>query len=263
MSMDRAEWEWIKSEAREQSKAFADQLRALTEPDARVPGLDWSARELGAHVATLPHLYQWLPNQPQPFQRPGDWNRFSGERRAHASDLSLAELADLLVSDTEGLLEALGDDPDAPWTLYVPTTVGSVVTGLVTELILHGQDLGELTGTKVAFTDRHARAAIGPMLRLAPVFIDEAVARKTPGVFHIRFRHGANYTYIVNDGVVEISDGRPAKADARLLADAKAFVEVSMGRRNQWTPALTGKMVAYGKAPWKLLQLGKMKVAGV
>ncbi|MGI9597798.1 MAG: maleylpyruvate isomerase N-terminal domain-containing protein [Acidimicrobiales bacterium] len=257
------DWDWLRGEIRAASAGFADQLRLVPDGSVKVPNLDWDVRGLAAHLVTLPDFYQELNDRDEPFVAPDDWAAFSRQARAHLDDVDTATLADRLEPEVESLLAALGDDGDRPWKLYLETTAAKVGAGLLSELLLHGRDLAPLTGAEVEITERQCHAIIAAMMTLAPFFVDREAGRRCPGVYHLKFRGGNDYTYRMDDGLLTVEEGRPDRPDCHMVADPVAFVLVAMGRMSQARAGLTGKMMAYGRKPWKLVPLGKVMAEGV
>lgn len=270
------DWDWLRAEIRSASAAFEAQLRRLADEgrsaggvaaeSLRVPNLEWTVRDLAAHLVSLPQLYQDLNRAAEPFQTPASWPDYSRATRAHLDELDTVSLADRLQPETERLLEHLGDDGAEPWALYRETTVAKVGAGYLGELLMHGQDLAALTGSSVEITTEQGHAVVAAMMTLAPAFVDPAAARRCPGVYHLRFRGGdrvQDYTYWVAAGRLSVAEGRPQRADARMVADPAAFALVAMGRMSQGRAGLTGRIIGYGRKPWKLIALGQVRVDGV
>ncbi len=263
------DWEWLTGEIRSAAEAFADQLRLLSSDgaasgaNALVPNLDWDVRELAAHLVSLPDFYQSLNKNTEPMERPDDFVEFSRSTRAHLEQHTLDQLIEMLDSETESLLAALGDDGDAPWMLYIPTTVFKVGAGYLGELLMHGQDLAALTGATVTVQPDHANAWISASMTLAPYFVDREAARRCGGVYHLKFRGGNEYTMRVDDGLLTTEVGRPERADGHMSADPVTYMLVSMGRFGELKAGLTGKIMVYGRKPWKFARLGGIVVEGV
>lgn len=257
------EWSWLRGEVRTAAAAFAGDLREVADPGRRVPNLDWTVAELGAHLASLPQLYRDQHRIGTDFAAPDDWATFSIEARSHIGTTDTAELADLIVAETETLLAP--DDPNELRLLYgCETTVYNTAAGVLTEFILHGQDLGRLTGRQPELNRRQALAGIEQQMVLVPVFVDAAKAAGLAGVYGFGFRGGPNFTYRIDDaGTVTVERGRPDRADARLKADPATFLAASLGRVNPVVAGLTGKIVAYGRKPWRMAQLADVAVDGV
>lgn len=257
------DWNWLRAETRAAATNFASQLRSLQDGSARVSNLDWTVAQLGAHLASLPELYR-TQNELAVFEPPPDWARFSIDAAAPITDRGTASLADQVETNTAAFIDELGSDPSAARTLYgQSTTAGWAAGGLLSEFILHGADLGGLTGQKCRLGRRQANAAIPQMMVLAPTFVDPEKAKGLDGTYGLRFRGGSEWTYVLQDGVLTVTEGRPSKADAHISADAAAFIRVALGRMNQFAPALTGKVVVWGRKPWRMLQLGDIAVDGV
>ena len=258
------EWSWLRAEVSNAVDAFVAQLDGLRGTE-RVPNLEWTVAELGAHLASLPGLYAEQHEIGAGFVAPDDWAKFSIEVRSHISTADLGDVAALLRNNVAAFLGGI-EDPAAPRWLYgQETTDGNVAGAILVELVMHGQDLGRLTGAKPRLTREQAEAGLPNVMAIAPSFVDAAKARAVPGVYHLGFRgNGGDWTYTVSpDGVLAVSEGRPDQADARMRADAAAFLLISLGRLNPYVAALKGQTIAYGRKPWKLKALGEIAVDGV
>lgn len=265
------DWGWLRAEIRQASDDFESQLRTLADDHGsvdsiRVPNLEWTVRDLAAHLVSLPAFYQDLNRAIEPFEMPASWPDYSRSVRAHLDDQDTATLADRLGPETDRLLDALGDDGAKPWRLYLGTTVANVGAGYLGELLMHGQDLAALTGDAVEITTEQGHAIVAAMMTLAPAFVDRDAALKCPGVYHLRFRGAEtvrDFTYWVAAGRLTVTEGRPDRADARLVADPAAFALVAMGRMSQARAGLTGRIMAFGRKPWRLVALGRVRVDGI
>ena len=258
------EWAWLKGEVRSAAAAFADQLRSVPDIAVRVPNLEWTVAELGAHVACLASLYRDQHRVGTAFQPPPDWRQFSADVRAHITTTDPHELADLIETQTVILLADGDDDPETQRWLYgQPSSPANTAAGYHTELILHGRDLGRLTGAKPKLTRRAALAGLKQQMALTSAFVDPAKAAKLTGTYGLHFRGGADYTFRVADGSIAVLPGRPDKADARINAAPEAFLMVSMGRMGNLHAGLLGKIIGYGRKPWRLIALGNVAVDGV
>ena len=259
-----ARWKWLRGEIDAAIDGFVAQFdgRGADEP---VPNLDWTVAELTAHLASLPGLYRRQHELGEAFEPPDDWAKYSIEQREGIPTDDLARVAEVLRSEMTGFLDDLDGDPDVHRWLYGCETTGRHIAGAILgELVIHGQDLGRLTGATSKLTTEQAAAALPDTMAIVPAFVDHERAAKIAGTYHLGFRGHGDWTFrIADDGRLTVEEGRPARADARMSADPAAFLLVSLGRVNQFVPALTGKMIAYGRKPWKLLALGNIAVDGV
>lgn len=256
---------WLVIETRQALTAFTNQLRSGVDGAAKIPNLEWTVADLGAHLACLPSLYRRLHEQGTTFETPDDFATFSDATRAHITETDPAALADLIEAELGSFLDEI-DDLDEPRWLYArETTAGNICAAFLSEAILHGRDLAAVTGaTMPTFTRQQANAIVHAMSFITPAFIDRNKASQLPdGVYHVKFRGGNDYTWRLNAGEFSIEQGKPSKADAHLNADPAAFVMSSLGRLSDARAALTGAMFTYGRKPWRFLGLGKLAADGI
>ncbi|NNE73267.1 MAG: hypothetical protein HKN26_06365 [Acidimicrobiales bacterium] len=259
-----SEWQWAQAEVRDAARAFGDQLRSLPDGSVRVPNLEWSASELARHIVSLPDLYRDHREMTEPFDRPESWPEYSRAARNHITETDPTALATLVEEAAEDILADADEGPNAPQNLYNQVTTGALVAAsFLAELLLHGQDLGALTGRPPEIGDRQARFILIQQMMLTPAFLDPDKLSKCGGTYGIKIRGGGDYTYLVADRKMTVTEGRPDKADCRMSLDPVSFLLVSLGRQNQFKAALLGKAIAYGRKPWLTMRLAAAKVDGV
>jgi hypothetical protein len=78
--------------------------------------------------------------------------------------------------------------------------------------------------------------------------------------YDLRVRGGTRVTVRINNGRVE-TDLPGERVDCHISAEPVALLLVSYGRRSQWTPILTGRMIAWGRKPWLGVRLMRYLVA--
>jgi len=72
----------------------------------------------------------------------------------------------------------------------------------------------------------------------------------------MRGERGARAVFAVADGALVIDPPAPGRhADCHLSADPWAFLLVLYGRSGPLTPALTGRILVWGRRPWLALTL--------
>lgn len=256
---------WLAADTKAAVAAFGDQLRSGVDGATKVPNLEWTVGELGAHVASMPALYRRQHDLGADFETPPDWAAYSVEQRAHITERDPAALAAVIEAEIGGFLDEIDDPGEPRWLYGQQTTAGNIAAALLSEATLHGHDLAALTGAEKRKLDRRqGNAIIDATMRLAPAFVDPTkVAALPEGTYHLRFRDGNDYTYRITEGRLEIEDGRVGKADAVMNAAPEVFAMLSLGRGNQALAALTGKVVAYGRKPWRLAGLNTIVADGV
>ncbi len=258
---------WLAADVRRALGAFVAQLRSGVEGATKVPNLDWTVSELGAHVASLPGFYDVQHEAGDHFEQPDDFDAMSTSARAHITETEVEAVADRLEAEYGRFFKEYGDLPAQTQRCFYGrrTNLLSLCAMFVNELILHGRDLAAVTGAEMPKLNRQqANAIADATMIITPSFVDRDKARQQPnGVYGVSFRGGSDYTWTLSDGDLIITEGKPAKADARLNADPVTFMMTSMGRMSDARAALSGGMVAYGRKPWRFLGLGTITADGV
>lgn len=256
--------EWLIESARERASEFGDHLRKAKPSDA-IPNLNWSVADLGQHLACLPSYWRSRNAEGVDATQPSDFAGFSDSARAHITSQDVDELAALIETEFGAFLDELTEWNDVFWIFGTPVSASQLAAIAINEFIVHGRDLAAATGQPLPrHTSQEALAAAEATLVMAPAFVDATKAKSQPdGVYHVRFRGGGDWTWEKRGGELLVGQGKPPKVDAHLFADPEAFVLSSLGRIGQITPALTGKTIAYGRKPWRLLGLGKIVADGV
>jgi len=260
---------WLIDAVRARAAEFATQLRtrpAEVTGATPLPGFDWTVADIAQHVACLPKFWGSISEQGDSFETPSDFAAFSDQARAHITETDPVALADLIEAEFATLADELSD-PSAPTRVLYRQPVSTHQLGglAVSELVVHGRDLATVTkATAPSFTRAEANAAVDGLMAVTPAFVDPDKARKQPdGVYHLSFRGGRDYTWTKSGPTLAVDEGRPPKADAHLLADPAMFILSAQGRIGQVRAGLSGKMMSYGRRPWRFLGLGTLTVDGV
>jgi uncharacterized protein (TIGR03083 family) len=153
------DWEAVRDACQRNSTRFVELLRSAQDPDARVPGLDWTVAELAAHVVSLTARYEpFLKAQGDAFY--ASMSEMNAQELDTFSRLSLDELADHLERGTSSLL-SLCPSGDAPARFFdLESDCASAIALYVEELLVHGLDLARTVGSPWVIT--RAEALIAP-----------------------------------------------------------------------------------------------------
>jgi len=134
----------------------------------------------------------------------------------------------------------------------LPARIASLAVG---DTMAHGWELArafkEPFGFRPADVDLVMRGAFAPA---APYFITDA-GRRATATFGVRLRGQGAYTFVFADGGLRVGQGWDGPVDCKVGADPTTYVLAATGRLGRVAPALTGRMVAYGRKPWLALRL--------
>jgi hypothetical protein len=249
-------WEDLKDVLVDRSRAVGELLR-VSAAGQEVPGSDWSPSEIGAHLVSLPRRYMRMMDRPEPFPESLSAVNEAAIRAVGCGDLD--QLADMLVSDVDDLVAHLGDDGSRPVPFFGMThtaeAVGAVMLG---ELLLHGLDLARALRRPWVIGRDEAIAVVGGLLPAVGYSVDPEVAGRAAGTYHLRIRHGHDWTVEVRDGVATVQKGHPERADLHISADPLAFLLVGYGRASRWRSLLTGRMLGWGRRPLLVAHFSKL-----
>ena len=99
-----------------------------------------------------------------------------------------------------------------------------------------------------------ARLILASALPMLPLLVDPAATVGVRARYELRVRGGTRIGLSIRDGRLS-TDGGEGKVDCHVSADPVALLLVSYGRQSQWVPALTGRLLAWGRKPWLGLRL--------
>jgi len=144
-------------------------------------------------------------------------------------------------------------DPEVPYHAGVPVPV-SVTLGLaVGEALVHGYDIAHANHRPWPMPRAWAYTAFRSFAPVVPLFLDQDRVGDMRARFDVRMRgDGApRMVFDVADGELTIQLPEPGrKSDCYLSADPTALLLVLYGRIGPTVPALTGKVLAWGRKPW-------------
>lgn len=246
---------------RRRAASIADTLRGRHDGAARIEHLDWTLWELAAHLVSVPRIYRRVVARPDSFEVPEHMGEF-GQRELEAVGVTeLRRLADLLVEAVDELVAELTPLAGTQVGFYTTVLAASGVLGVaLNELSMHHRDMTAVTGETFEMSDRDVVITLHGMMPASEIFCDAAVARRIPGVYHLGLRDGPDWTISVASGLVTVSEGRPVRADVRIVGRPLPMVLMSFGRTNPIGSVLRGEVLAWGRRPWKLWWLRSLFV---
>lgn len=243
--------------------------RGIDNPNARVPGLRWTAAETAAHVVGDMREYaEALTRQVGgdvdgdeiPAGSPAKLRTAVNDR--HLTDVSVRDprrLADMLQETAAHYLAAAAAVDHTPIVtadslVLEPAFMTCLLLG---EQLVHGLDIARATGRAWTISREDALLVVPAALALAPNYLRQSRTRGLHVSFELRMRGGGRYRIAVDDGtaVVSAADG---KADCVITADPVTFLLIGFGRVSQWPQILRGKLLAGGRKPWLAAKFGTL-----
>jgi uncharacterized protein (TIGR03083 family) len=261
VSIAPIDWDLVRTQLDHAATAVATRLRQIPDGSARVPGLDWTASELGAHLVTEARRFERFgKGDGDPFPAGGGVADYNANEIAEIGESDLHKQADLFEMDhavfAEHARQKKGSDPFTWFDLPITwEEAGCIYLG---ELALHALDLARVMRRDYKI-DRDAAIQISyGLLSILPSFVDKKAAEGFTGTFQLKLRGAAPINLIFKNGELSVSLANGTKVDCKISADPEAFLLVGYGRVSQWGPILRGKILASGRKPWLGLKFSRL-----
>jgi len=252
----------------------AELLRSGLNPDARVPGLSWSAAETAAHLVadlrehTALATGEHRPSAPASGDGQNAAERGNAANRAQLEAFSERDLKVLAgqVEDAAATLNValarLPSDEPFPTANGVPMTPPTLRSICLGEQLIHGLDLARTAGRPWPIDRSDALDVIPGMMAIAPEYVDRGATNGLHIQYELRFGPGDRYRFAVDGSEVDIhlANGKDDRPDCVISADPVAFLLVGYGRVGQWSQILKGKLRAGGRRPWLAMRFASLLI---
>ena len=137
----------------------------------------------------------------------------------------------------------------------------AVACHLLNECLVHGHDIAKATGRPWPIQRHHAllamEAFVLPLIAALPptAFVNQEQAGSFRARIELRLRGGQRTVMVFDRGSLTLDTGRARDVDAHISADPPTLMLVLIGRQGIWKPLLQGKLIAWGRRPWKLTRM--------
>ena len=242
---------------------FSAQLRGAGDGSTRIPHLEWTVGEMGAHLAHGFGFYSELfAGGAHPWPDVASGGKVNAELIASVPERDPAVLATMLDGAAERLVRVMRAQGAAEVNfiggIRIPgASLAAIAAG---ECLVHGWDVAKALGRPWEISTPDALVVARGAVPFMPMLVDPVAAAGFTGTFVVRLRNGPLVTLAFADGVLTVSEGN-AVADCRVYADPTAFLLSAYGRLGLWGPALRGQMIAYGLKPWLALKMQRLLVS--
>jgi uncharacterized protein (TIGR03083 family) len=230
-------------------------LRSTDDLAVRVPHLEWTVGDVGAHLVSIARAYTTAIQDGLavgPDVTKGDEN--NARLIASTPERSRRDIADALDVGTAAFVAAnapLSRQQAVPFYGDLTVTAGCASKLLLYDWLVHGWDLATTLGHAWNINARDARLALDAFPEILPHIVKDVAASGFTATYEMRIRGSQPYFLVFNDGVLTVSSDRGTRrVDCRISAAPSPYLLVSAGRGSQWRPVLTGRIVTYGRRPW-------------
>lgn len=252
------DWEQSRTLVGRAADDLATLLKTVPDGSTPVPGLDWNISEVGAHLVTCAMGYTEYAGGASSALEDQTMAELNEERLREYKRRDPSELADQLIYHTQAFLAAIATDDSLMSLSDVSIDRATAAGVLLGELRIHELDIVRALRRKWTMTREEALIVTYAALPITRKFVDHGAASGFNATFEVRFRGGETVTMAFNDGELEVTRGRAARADCRMWVDPVATLLLGYGRVSHWRVGLRGKAVVWGRKPWLTLRFDRL-----
>jgi uncharacterized protein (TIGR03083 family) len=134
--------------------------------------------------------------------------------------------------------------------------LSSLLALVLSEVLVHGWDIAHGSRMPWHIEPAHATLTATGTLPLLPFSVDPQATRDMQLRAELRIRHDARFVVTVDDGTLRVDPPSRTPVDCHLSVEPVAYLLVTFGRLPVWRAMLRGKMVTWGRRPWRAGELG-------
>lgn len=219
----------------------------------------WSASDVAAHVATTLEMNVDVAcGRGSPVDTVEDVPTVCQSALESVVDRSpqvLVERIQKAVGELTDAVSSQDGNPRIPWHTGLPVPLSTVPALMVGEAMIHGYDIARAHGRQWHIPTRWAETILRGMVQgISPYFLPEQAVGLHADI-EVRIRGSQTRALFgVADEKLQIAEPGNARADCYVSGEPKALLLLLYGRTSPLRPALTGRVVAWGRKPWLALR---------
>lgn len=243
------------------SARFVAMLRTGPDPSAPAIGV-WTVGETAAHAAYSPTYFLDVARnevaEPEVIDEVARNNAAylaaEPERRPNV----LADRSEAADAELIAFARTVVGDPIVEPFAGAKTPLSAVLATELTELLVHGYDIGRAARLPWPIPRDEATLALEGLLPLFPAIVDEDRARGVAVRCELRIRGGERVLLALARGSLTVElFARDTRTDCRMSVDPAAFLLLTFHRVGVVSSALRGRVLVWGRRPWRALSLQK------
>lgn len=249
-----------------------DLIASIDRPDAPAVGV-WSAVETAVHLSQIaeadagaltgemdPAVEEAMGGGPAHIS---ELDRFTQEwvdREPERDPVVIAERLAGRADRVAAAIETDGADRSVRWLADALIPASAVGYHVVEECLVHGRDIARSQGRRWTIERDVCRDTVAgfvrPVLLAFPpgALVDPEAARGLTATVAVHLRGaGDDVVFVFDDGRLAIRDEWDGPVDVHLASRPREFLLLQLGRIGPLRAAVSGRVVVWGRRPWKLL----------
>ena len=240
-----------------------ERVARAADPDARAPRMEWTVREVVAHVLTIAHRYREVM-QGRMFRAansPREVDVINREEldAAMASRPAVGSMLDQIRSlavDIESFFDTVAEDAVFPFHCNIEISAIAAQTNWLGELLLHGEDIAKAADLPCRLRERDMLLVSRGLMEMAGAWVRDDIAPDVDVCVAFVVKEARPYVMHIHDGTAETRARRSGdRPDAVLRAPASVLTAMLYQRIGPMTAARKGLFIVGGRRPWTALKL--------
>jgi len=243
-------------------------LESASSPGVTIPHSEWNIGDVAVHIALGTESYvDYVSGRTEPFLDVSDiaggtLARTSATRLCEEPERDVPTLARRLRTASTILLEQTAGRSGDEMVVWhgQPVALADMLGIGLAEYLLHGRDIARALSRPWRIRPADARLVLAAELPMLHRLVNPVTTAGVHASYDLRVRGGTRVSVTIDDGALAVR-GDGESVDCHVSADPVALLLVAYGRRSQWVPILTGRLVAWGRKPWLGVRLVRYLVA--
>lgn len=258
--------------APDKTRALAELPAAMAEfcglllhgEDLNVHGIgQWSASDVGAHVATVLELNAELArgtgSPVAAIEAIPDWSQSALEKVEDRRPQALADRIQAAVGELTDAASSRDGDPRVAWHNGLSTPISTLLALMVGEAMIHGYDIAPALGRRWHIPSAWAETTFRGVVQVVPLYFLPERSAGLHARFEMRLRGiETRALFTITDDELQISEPGGGRADCYISGEPTALLLLLYGRTGPLRPALAGHVVAWGRKPWLAFRVPRL-----